>query len=685
MNACSLPKTVRERPPPPFPSALGPVARALLLSVVALWFAAAGCSDGLDRRESGGDRHTVRYTEKREPCSCFNPLRNVYFGDLHAHTALSMDAWIFGTRAQPADAYEFATGKTLPLPPVDSLPEGNRSLAIDRPLDFAAVTEHAEFLGEVSACLDPEAAAYGSASCRIYRQGSFLSTVWMQNPLFFPEPRRSQEICGPDGAECIQRASEVWQEIRDAAEGAYDRSSRCSFTAFIGYEHTATTLAANLHRNVFFRNAEVPALPVSYFEEPTVEGLWAELDRLCPADRVGCDAIVIAHNSNESNGNKFFPQRSDENRLEDERRLAALRAKTEPLVEIFQNKGDSECLNGLAGVPGEADEACGFEKLAQPPVDDCGDGTGLGGVMGLGCTSKYDYVRYVLLAGLEEEERLGVNPYKLGVVAATDTHNATPGAVRENRYEGHLGTIEDTAAKRLAPKGLGGNQGLLDNPGGLTAVWAVENSRDAIFEAFLRRETYATSGPRISVRFFGSWSFAEDLCSAPDPVSAADRSGVPMGSDLPAPEAADAVPAFLVLALRDPGTPASPGTALQRIQIVKGWIDIEHGPMLKVFDVAGDGTNGASVDLDTCEPIGEGFDRLCAVWRDPDFDPRERAFYYARVLENPSCRWSRYECNRLPPGERPGACFDPSLPQTIQERAWTSPIWYGPEEGSIRR
>lgn len=670
---------------PCFGCGLRPFPLPVLLLLALAWLTGAGCSDGSDQRKTGPNHGDLRYTEQREPCSSFNPLRNVYFGDLHAHTALSMDAWIFGTRALPQDAYGFATGQTLLLPPVDPPPEESRSLTIDRPLDFAAVTEHAEFLGEVSACLAPESEAYDSLSCKVYREGNFLSTVWMQNPLFFPDPRRSQEICGPDGATCAQRAARVWQEIRDAAEGAYDRSSRCSFTAFIGYEYTATTLAANLHRNVIFRNAEVPDLPVSYFEEPTAEGLWDELDRLCPSDGVGCDAIAVAHNSNESNGNKFFPRRWDERSLEDERQLASLRARVEPLVEIFQNKGDSECLNGLAGLPGEADEDCGFEKLARPPIDDCGDTTGLGGVMGLGCVSKYDYIRYVLLAGLEEEERLGVNPYKLGVVAATDTHNATPGAVVENRYEGHLGTIEDTAAKRLSPKSLGGNQGVLDNPGGLTAVWALENSRDAIFEAFLRRETYATSGPRITVRFFGSYSFPEDLCDDPDPVAAADRLGVPMGADLPTPEASDNVPAFLILAFRDPGTPAFPGTALQRIQVVKGWIDIEDGPMLRVFDVAGNRANGASVDLETCKPVGDGFDSLCTVWKDPEFDPRERAFYYARVLENPTCRWSRYECNRLAPAERPAACSDPSLPQTIQERAWTSPIWYRPEAGDLQR
>jgi len=640
--------------------------------------AAGGCSSGSDPPDSGPARCGPRYTEEREPCSSFNPLRNVYFGDLHAHTALSMDGWIFGARTLPADAYGFATGAEVPLPPMGGPEAETRYLTIDRPLDFAAVTEHAEFLGEVRACLAPDSAAYDSLTCTIFRQGNFLSTVWMQNPLFFPDPRRSPEICGPDGSECARPAKEVWLEIRQAAEDAYDRSSQCSFTTLIGYEHTATTLAANLHRNVIFRNARVPDLPVSYFEEPEPAGLWAELDRLCPQNGPGCEAIVVAHNSNESNGNKFFPRYPGEDGLEGERRVAALRGRVEPLVEIFQNKGDSECANGLAGIPGETDAHCDFEKLALLPLDDCGDGTGLGGVMGLGCTSRYDYVRYVLLAGLVEEDRLGVNPYKLGFVAGTDTHNATPGAVCEDRYEGHLGNIEDTPLKRLGPKGLGGNQGVLDNPGGLTAVWAVENGRDAIFEALLRRETYATSGPRITVRFFGGWGFPDDLCQDPDPVRTADRAGLPMGSDLPPRQPGDSAPEFLVVALRDPGPPGRPGTALQRIQIVKGWIDARQGPMLRVFEVAGDPQNGAGVNLENCEPEGQGSDRLCAVWRDPTFDPGERAFYYARVLENPSCRWSRRECNRLLPAERPAACADPALPQTIQERAWTSPIWYGP-------
>jgi hypothetical protein len=390
--------------------------------------------------------------------------------------------------------------------------------------------------------------------------------------------------------------------------------------------------------------------------------------------------IVVPHNANESNGNKFFVADPVADSLDAQRQSAALRAEMEPLVEIFQNKGDSECMNGLLGVPGEPDELCDFEKLAGPPIQDCGDGTGFGGVMGLGCVSRLDFVRNVLLAGLEEEERLGVNPYKLGVVGCTDTHNATPGAVAEDRYAGHLGNQEDTPQERLRPRGLGGNRGILDNPGGLTAVWAVENSRDAIFEAFSRRETYATSGPRMVVRFFGGWGFPESLCDDPGFAEIGYEQGVAMGGDLPPRPRRTGAPVFAVMAVREQGLGDGRGAPLQRIQMIKGWIDRDQGPMQKVFEIAGDPENGAGVDLETCELTGDGFDRLCTIWADPEFDPGERAFYYVRVIENPSCRWSTYDCNRLDSGDRPAACNDSEIQRWIQERAWTSPIWYRPEE-----
>jgi len=285
----------------------------------------------------------------------------------------------------------------------------------------------------------------------------------------------------------------------------------------------------------------------------------------------------------------------------------------------------------------------------------------------------------VLLAGLEEEERLGVNPYKLGIIASTDTHNATPGAVAEDLFAGHLGNEEDTPEKRLGPAANLGHSKIRMNPGGLTAVWAKENSRDAIFEAFHRRETYATSGPRIIIRFFGGWDLPEGMCNDPAFEVVGYKHGVPMGGDLPPQPPGFVSPKFAVSAIRETDYSDREGTPLQRIQIIKGWIDGEQGPMQKVFEIAGDSENGAGVQLETCERKGGGFDKLCRVWTDPEFTAGERAFYYVRAVENPSCRWNAYECNRLPPEERPESCSDSSIDKVLQERAWTSPIWYSPD------
>ena len=218
------------------------------------------------------------------------------------------------------------------------------------------------------------------------------------------------------------------------------------------------------------------------------------------------------------------------------------------------------------------------------------------------------------------------------------------------------------------------------SPGGLAAVWAEENSRPALFDALRRREVYGTSGPRITVRFFGGWALGAGLCGEPDLLETAYARGVPMGGVLGAPAPGATAPAFLVSALRDPGTAARPGTPLQRLQVVKGWI-AGGEPHQQVYDVAGDATSAATVDDTTCAISGSGFDALCTVWTDPDFDPTQHAFYYARVLEDPSCRWSTVACNALAPADRPASCTDPNVPRTIQERAWTSPIWYRPEAG----
>jgi len=599
-------------------------------------------------------------------------LRNAYFGDLHIHTALSFDAWIWDERRTPGDAYRFARGEPVPLSPLRDQKPGTTQIKLERPLDFAAVTDHAEFLAEVEACVRPGSKAYDTLSCVLYREGTFLSTVVIANQLYLNDPKRSADICGPDRVDCPALAKSVWKGVRDAAEDAYDRTSNCSFTSFVAYEYTGVPKIANMHRNVIFRNDVVPELPVSYFEQPTKQGLWAELKRNCIDGMPGCDVLAIPHNSNESNGNAFFPEYPGAETLQGERDQASLRVQVEPLVEIFQHKGDSECMNGLYGVFGQPDELCNFEKLRPSHFPDCMDGTGSLAEVGLGCISRLDFVRFVLLEGLKEEARIGVNPYRLGIIASTDTHNATGGAVREDRFPGHHGNKDDSPAKRLDPEFV------IHNPGGLAAVWAEENSRNAIFDALKRRETFGTSGPRMIVRLFGGWDFPDALCKEPDFVEQGYRKGVPMGGNLPPGPNGTARPRFAVSAMREPDFGSTEGVDLQRIQIIKGWLDADQGAAYEVFEVAGDPENGATVDLDTCVPLGEGFDTLCAVWTDTSFDPSRPAFYYARVVENPTCRWSTYDCINLPPEERPEACSDPNLDKMVQERAWTSPIWYQP-------
>jgi hypothetical protein len=326
-------------------------------------------------------------------------------------------------------------------------------------------------------------------------------------------------------------------------------------------------------------------------------------------------------------------------------------------------------------VLGESDELCGYEQFRPASTEDCEEGTGKGALVGKGCTSRLDFVRYALVEGLREAERIGVNPYKLGIIASTDTHNATPGDTEEASYDGWSGVEDDSASKRLSgpPTMLTGGG---PNPGGLVGIWAEENSRDALFDAMQRRETFGTSGVRILPRFFGGWSYPADLCGDPELLAKAYAGGVPMGGDLPAPGAGAGAPRFVVSAQRDPGSAALRTNALERLQIVKGWAGPDGEIHQKVYDVAGI-ASASGPDLATCEPMSGGADQLCAVWTDPDFDPAQRAVYYARVLELPSCRWSTRQCNALPDPARAEACANPAIPKTLQERAWTSPIWYG--------
>ena len=615
------------------------------------------------------------YSEERAACADRDPLRRAFFGDLHVHTALSFDVWTYDVRTTPSDAYRFARGETIHLPPLDGDGKPTRPVTLSRPLDFAAVTDHVEYLGETHLCTTPGSAAYDSPTCKAYRPP--LSSFLDFNVGAIP-PIRSN-MCGADASVCLEAAAPVWRGIQDAAEAAYDRTSACSFTSFVGYEYSYAPIGTNLHRNVIFRNAKALSTPIGFYEAPTPPELLKQLAAACVPEKNGCDVLSIPHNSNLSNGQMFAVESIGVKTEEDRRELDALRATMEPLVEIYQHKGDSECTNALSTILGPPDELCDFEKIRPPSTPDCGlDGVGSGAFAGLGCTSWRDFVRGVFASGMQEELNHGVNPYKLGIIAGTDTHNGTPGNVAEANFPGHLGLSDDTPAAQLGGKTLA-IRPIVASPGGLAGVWAEENSRDAIFDALRRKETFGTSGPRITLRMFAGWDYADDMCSRADMVAEGYRAGVPMGGDLPARPAGAKAPAFVIAALRDAGTPEQPGSKLQRMQVIKIWVTPDGTPHEKVFDVAGDAQTGTDLDTATCTPSDAGADSLCTVWRDPEFAPDARAAYYVRAVEVPTCRWSTRVCNALSPEEQTTlGCDTLEVPKTIQERAWSSPVWYTP-------
>lgn len=608
-----------------------------------------------------------------QSCDAYDPLRRPLFGDTHVHTKLSYDANVRGTRLGHEDAYRFARGEPIGIQPYDAEGKALRTIQRDRPLDWVVISDHAEYLGTVANCTDPALPGYDHPQCDLYRGDPVAS--FASFGLITSQPAaqvRYPELCGDDAEYCLQAGAEVWRAIQANAAAAQDTSSSCEFSAILGYEWTPNPGSNNLHRNIIFRNDVVPDRAVGYFDEKYVEDLWAHLRDECIDAGIGCDALTIPHNPNLADG--FFFQPFDKNGDPIDAAYAQERAFMEPIFEIYQHKGDSECLPGQT----ISDELCGFEKL---PYANFASIT----VNLFTDPDPRDFLRAALGEGMKHRQTLGANPFKHGFVASTDTHISAPGHTPERGYAGHGNVGKGATAAEF-------ETGLVDYPnnsgGGLAVVWAEENSREAIFQAMRRRETYGTSGPQIVIRFFGGWSYPDDMCDDPDLERIGYERGVPMGGDLPEPSGGRA-PTFALSAIQDPGTEQEPGTPLQRIQIIKGWLDASGELRAQVFDVAGDPDNAASVDLDSCEPDpGEGgFAELCATWTDPSFDSARPAYYYARAIENPVCRWTTWQCNADGIDcDRPetvtegyeGCCDEARVPKTVQERAWTSPIWYTP-------
>ncbi len=575
-----------------------------------------------------------------------NPLREAYFGETHVHTLNSPDAFIFNVRSTPDDAYRFALGQAI------EHASGMR-IQLGQPLDFIAVTDHSEYMGILPRLADPdsELADLPLAQQLAGDDRAAAHRALMQVLMTLGSGKPVPELVDPE------LRNRIWQEYVELAEYYYRPGE---FTTFVAYEWTSSGGErggdANLHRNVIFRGAEVPERPFSSLDSYNPRDLWQWMDEQRAA---GIEVMAIPHNSNLSDG-LMFP---DEVAFDGEPLDAAwaeLRLRNEPIVEMTQIKGTSETHPALS----PNDEWADFELL-----EDMLGGTGrrvqpAGG-----------YVRDAWLRGMRLEEERGFNPYRFGVIGASDSHNASS-PVEESNYHGKIGMADGTPERRR--KGSFINElHLRYGASGLAGVWAESNTREDIYDAMARRETFATTGPRIRVRFFGGRQWSEDLLDQHDWLEQAYASGVPMGGDLPAGQGA---PEFLLWAAKDPAS-----AWLQRLQIVKGWIE-DGEQREQVYDVAcSDGLspdpdthrcpdNGASVSLETCDFDRErGDSQLRTQWRDPDFNPAQRAFYYVRVLENPTCRWSTWDSlrNNLP--------LPADVPATIQERAYTSPIWYRPQ------
>lgn len=585
-----------------------------------------GCSD------SGSSVEQAVQTDVAEieaTCPGFAAEKNLYWGDLHVHTAYSLDAYGFGTIATPDDAYAFAKGEPLEI--------FDQTVRLERPLDFVAVTDHAEWLDLLYICTDP--IELNTAYCERLRSQANQSTganifrEYVIPTITLEEPQRA-DVCVENPNLCELAWADNWQRLQDSANNS---DEPCAFTAFIGYEWTATPGFSHTHRNVIFANESVTEEAIDYIRYSNVDLLWDELEKQCRLEN-GCDAITIPHNTNMGDGQTFDVETSSMRSLE-------LRTKYERLIEMHQEKGNSECLAPYGEHEGYGDPDCGFENYltqnSRPmEISDYSQEDWE--------TMRRTYARQLLLRGLEaygeghthdhesdEHNHQHINPLQLGLIGSTDTHTTLPGFVDEETWQGTVFAFGDFDRAMLQPH---------FNPGGIVGVWAEENTRASIFAALKRREVYATSGPRIGLRVSAFLNDNELSCEP------GRRGGVKMGGDFSMTSSA---PQFAIEVTPDKAP-------ISRVEIIKGSWNAA-GVEEAVIPIWG----GSASDLESLS---------CIAWTDPDFADGEPAFWYVRVMQETSPRWSKIRC------ETEQVCDDyPDAMKDIQERAWGSPIWYLPE------
>jgi hypothetical protein len=575
-----------------------------------------------------------------------NPEKNLYFGETHVHTAYSLDAFLGGTRQTPGDAYRFAKGETVI---VNGQPHNMR-----RPLDFAAVTDHAEYLGEMYAALNPDAPGHDIPQIQeligltdmAERRNWFIEYVVKNNR--GDKPKHTAFYPGPGSVKS------GWKVVTEAAA---EHNEPGVFTTFNAFEWSSAPGGGNLHRNIIFRGAAVPDIPMGASDIVYEEGLW---DWLMTQEQQGARSIALPHNSNASKGN-MFPARDHSGKPLDAQ-YAGLRSHFERAIEMMQVKGNSEVTPQFWA----ADEFSDFENA--PSIAKFSGRVPM----------KENYVRYGVVKGMAVEQDIGTNPFKLGFLGGTDSHNGLTADVDEDNFVGAHGAEDATPQRRQSAEVGGWIAAREQTPGSITGVWATSNTRESIWDAIHDREVYATSGPRMAVRFFGGWDYQPAMLERADVIKQAYKGGVPMGGDLS--KAGSKAPKFLILASKD-----ALGANLDRIQVIKGWVDNDGTTHDKVFDVSWSGDRipgadgklpavGNTVDLATATYRNTiGSEELATVWVDPEFNPEQRTLYYARVLEIPTPRWTTFDAVRT------GLPLLDNVASTIQERAWSSPIWYTPQ------